>query len=218
MLPRPQLFASSTTLTLTAGSVVVTKIRVPIDSFGSPQLHEEVVDRARRATLDEASWLARARHPGVVRLHHVAPVERRLETVLAGRASLRTVSLSASQARMAILDLASTLADLHARGLVHGRLAPEHVIVDGRRPGHVVLCSPSGTENDPTIDLQALVGIAEHLNSGFARSVPGWSEAIDDLRARGSTIESPDVVTVFDGPGVRSPALLRRLRWGLRRT
>jgi hypothetical protein len=105
----------------------------------------------------EADLLHRARHPGVV---EVVDLERApdgsasLVTRFAGGHSLATVTLaSADHVAAVVAAVATTLADLHRLGLVHGRVAADHVLLDQRaRP---VLCGPSG-EGTPADDVFAL--------------------------------------------------------------
>lgn len=84
------------------------------------------VDRLK----NEAAVLSVARHPGVVRLLGAEP--GRMETRLVG--GLFLASLSEEQGAA----LATTLADLHDIGVVHGAIDASHVLIDGR--GRPVLC------------------------------------------------------------------------------
>ncbi|HET7718503.1 MAG TPA: hypothetical protein VFK43_00960, partial [Acidimicrobiales bacterium] len=101
------------------------------------------------ATAEEAARLAReadvleaARHPGVVELVGVdgSGVGSMLLTTHVEGPTLAAVGpLPLEEAAGLLAALASTLADLHELGLVHGAVCPEHVIVGpGGRP---VLCA-----------------------------------------------------------------------------
>lgn len=104
----------------------------------------------------EARWLAQAVHGGVVRLLPPPPGEdgtgSTIETELVPGPTLRTAALTPDQAARALRSAALTLADLHDRGLTHGNLTPDHLLLlPGSRA--VVLCSPKGTsplDPDPT--------------------------------------------------------------------
>ncbi len=94
----------------------------------------------------EAARLAAIDHPGVVGF-----VELRetgdgptLVTHYVGPRTLATIGpVTTERASALVADLASTVADLHALGIVHGALRPEHVLVAG---DGVVLC---GLAADP---------------------------------------------------------------------
>lgn len=92
----------------------------------------------------EAAQLEAARHPGVVELvgvdgHGVGSIMLTAHVEGPTLAELGHVPLEEAAGLLAAL--ASTLGDIHGLGLVHGAVAPEHVIVGpGGRP---VLCSLS---------------------------------------------------------------------------
>lgn len=109
---------------------------------------EEAARLAREAQLLEA-----ARHPGVVELVGVdgSGVGSMLLTAHVEGPTLAAVGpLPLEEAAGLLAALASTLADLHELGLVHGAVSPEHVIVGpGGRP---VLCGLAygGRAGEPT--------------------------------------------------------------------
>jgi hypothetical protein len=126
----------------------------------------------------EADLLQRARHPGVVEvvgLERSADGSASLLTRFAGGHSLATVTLgSADHVAAVVAAVATTLADLHRLGVVHGRVAADHVLLDQRaRP---VLCGPSG-EGTPADDVFAL---GELLAGLLGRDVD--AEPIPDRR------------------------------------
>ena len=97
-------------------------------------------DSGRRLTR-EGALLDAARHPGVVQVVRRSGVgaSTELDLAWAGPRSL------ASQPRLPISEvaglataLATTVADLHDLGIVHGRVVPEHVLVGA--DGRPVLC------------------------------------------------------------------------------
>jgi len=104
------------------------------------------VDAGRAHMRAEAARLAAIDHPGVVQFVELretgeGPV---LLTRYVGPRTLATIGpVTTGRAAGLVADLASTVADLHALGIVHGALGPEHVLVTGDR---VVLC---GLAADP---------------------------------------------------------------------
>jgi serine/threonine protein kinase len=90
----------------------------------------------------EATILGRAQHPGVVELVDCREVDgvTTLYTGFVGTHTLETTPpLSPEQAGGVVSKLASTVADLHRIGIVHGRIDSSHVLIGpGGRP---VLCS-----------------------------------------------------------------------------
>jgi hypothetical protein len=90
----------------------------------------------------EADLLDVAAHPGLVEVagfedgeHPELRTSRIDGTRLADHAS----SLDVEEVAGVVAAVAATLADLHGMGLVHGAVAPEHVLLDG--DGRPVLCS-----------------------------------------------------------------------------
>lgn len=95
------------------------------------------------ATAHEARLLGSAQHPGVVELVDYDGDAATLHTVFAGSHSLATVGpLDPGRVAVIVAGLAATLADLHALGIVHGRIEPSHVVLGpGGRP---LLCGFAG--------------------------------------------------------------------------
>jgi hypothetical protein len=129
------------------------------------------VDRLRH----EAARLADASHPGVVRVVGCRDLEPagpagdgapscELRTAYAGEPLTRwTASLTDIGGLAA--SVASTLADLHDAGIVHGRLDASHVLLgDGGRPQ---LCGWAGPDG-----------------AGPADDVAAWGRLVEDLLAR----------------------------------
>jgi hypothetical protein len=122
----------------------------------------------RTALRWEAQALAAAAHPGVVELLGVD--DDGLATIYAGTHSLATCApLTAERIAAIGAALAATVADLHALGIVHGRIDPSHVIVgpDGRP----LLCSFSGA----TVGGRSAPSGASSVADGFGdpRHQPG---------------------------------------------
>ena len=141
--------------------------------------------------------MAAARHPGVVELVGLEGSTERpvLVTVLVDGPTL-AVPMPLTPAEVAGLmgSLATTVADLHDMGIVHGALVPEHVLVapDGRP----VLCGfgsaggvGDGDEPQPSTDVAALGRLLRRLATGpDARALRRVAEAAtaDDPDARPS--------------------------------
>jgi len=125
-----------------------------------------VVKRATAATANslrlEGERLERASHPGVVQVVSSQSVGEgwELRTAHAGRPLSILDPLSVAQVAGLIASLASTLADLHQLGLVHGRVEASHVLVGDQ--GRPVLCgvgdgAAPGTEEDDVAALGNLL-------------------------------------------------------------
>jgi len=168
----------------------------------------------------QAELLGAARHPGVVELIGLEGSSERpvLVTALVDGPTLAgpmvfTVEEVAGLAR----ELATTLADLHELGIVHGAVAPEHVLVDA--DGRPVLCGfasagragEAGPADDqelhPANDVAALGRLLRRLATGpDARSLRRIAEAAtaDDPATRPSAREvASEVATAV--PGARLP-------------
>lgn len=136
---------------------------------------EATDDGGTRSLLREAELLELARHPGVVELVGVedhdgrpALVTRRvLGTGLASRPAL-----SVEEACGLLAGVASTVADLHEVGVVHGAIAPEHVLVTAE--GRPVLCGfgHGARAGQPPLALPA-------LPEGFTDPARSSTEALD---------------------------------------
>ena len=100
----------------------------------------------------EAERLRAATHPGVVQVVSSGPVGTgwELRMVHAGRPLEIVPEMPAAQVAAMSASLATTLADLHGCGLVHGRVDPSHVLVGPH--GRPVLCGFTGRAVDPAAD------------------------------------------------------------------
>lgn len=126
-----------------------------------------VVKRATASNADrlrlEGERLQRASHPGVVQVVSSAPVGDgwELRTAHAGRPLSILERPTVPQVAAVVAAVASTLADLHRLGLVHGRLDASHVLLGDQ--GRPVLCgfgdgsAPARPEDDVAA-LGALLG------------------------------------------------------------
>ncbi len=170
------------------------------------KLTNDAVDR--RA---EAQWLADARHTGVVRLLTVSEDPFTICTEHAGTATLRTERLGPVDAARTLTQVAETLASLHERSLVHGKISLDHVILGEAGP---VLCSPAGTVHDPLVDVAGLGRCVRDLIERWAeedgalnpQSRAVWEEAARALSPATEAASSEGVSSVR-----RAARLLERL-------
>lgn len=112
----------------------------------------------------EAARLAEIDHPGVVRLVELreGPEGPTLVTEYVGPRTLATVGpVTTDRAAALIAHAATTVADLHATGIVHGAVCPEHVLVAG---DHTVLCGLTAGPPGPT-SADDVAGIGVTLRS-----------------------------------------------------
>ncbi|MDP9402075.1 MAG: hypothetical protein M3P85_01805, partial [Actinomycetota bacterium] len=129
--------------------------------------------RGERVT-DEAAALAVARHPGVVELVDAADGTLRTRMV-DGRPVDELAALPAGEVAGLAAAVATTLADLHDLGVVHGGIDATHVLMTA--DGRPVLCS-LGRGGDPADDVAAL----GRLVSALLDAAP--PEARGGVRAR----------------------------------
>jgi hypothetical protein len=138
----------------------------------------------------EAAMLDLARHPGVVVLERASSEGHGdLSTVHAGSRTLAGDGLTLDEQLKAIAAAAETLADLHALGIVHGRVDETHVVLGDRaRP---VLCGfraaglagdhdPDGARLRPANDVAALGAL---LHRALASATDDGREAPVGRRA-----------------------------------
>lgn len=128
----------------------------------------------------EAARLRLANHPGIVTFveHQVSHGRAELHTVYAGD-SLANWSGTLAQVAGLAAAVATTLADLHDVGLVHGRIDPTHVLVG--TDGRPVLCglSPVGPDATPADDVAGVGQLVEDMVSRISTRAPsggafGW--------------------------------------------
>lgn len=153
----------------------------------------------------DALLLAEARHAGVVALLDSGTDEQgpwlrledaggvTVETILAGGGDDETL--------LALLaSVATTVADLHDIGVVHGAIDASHVLVD--RKGHPILCSFGRgghlSDTDPRIDTAAVAHLVETaLGNDLPPELTQVMESAQDLGAgRGPTAR--DVADALD--------------------
>jgi hypothetical protein len=138
----------------------------------------------------EAAVLDYARHPGVVELIGLEhPGELRLRAIdgpcLADYLCDGRQPWTVAEVLAFAAEAATTVADLHDIGVIHGQLTAQHVLIGSeRRP---VLCSlghsadgPEGDAGGPEGDVAALGQLLRQLRSGVvAADRPGVREALD---------------------------------------
>lgn len=122
----------------------------------------------------EGERLRRAGHPGVVELLRSAPAEGgwELRMVHGGRPVEALDELTVPQAAALVAGLASTVADLHDLGVVHGRIDASHVLVGDH--GRARLCGfGDGSEaRGPEDDVAALGALLAALVGAEADGEP----------------------------------------------
>jgi hypothetical protein len=164
--------------------------RIEADDGGRPVLVKSAAagpeaDRLR----DEAATLRLAAHPGVVQLIGLDEDDDGgvgLRLAVAGTRTFADLRTDLVAAARALAGLATTVADLHDLGLVHGRITADHVVLDGA--GRAVLCGfadagPRG-ELDPATDVHGLGLLLGSILSraGAGADTGGEWEPIPDRR------------------------------------
>ncbi|MEL7156497.1 MAG: hypothetical protein AAFN30_07855 [Actinomycetota bacterium] len=215
MGPRPTLQVALTRAELRHGVLLVAKTRRPLDEPLGPGLAAVALDEARRATVAEAHWLVAARDPGVVAVRRVEPARASLWTGHAAVATLANTTPSSPSVAAILADVAATAARLHQRGLIHGAITADHILlvptptapVTGRRrpqasaqrPGAVraVLCAPATGSADPADDVEAVIDLVEDWWAGVTHRAAAWELTLAALGRRpGSTPSRPTMGTV----------------------
>ncbi|MDH3683110.1 MAG: hypothetical protein OEV40_24545 [Acidimicrobiia bacterium] len=190
---------TTSSIELIGRRVVVVKRRRAIDEAEPAPNRPSLVSSLTEA---EGRWLVAARHPDVVRVRRVTPAAGVLITDHAGLLTLRTCRLTLRAGAGFLAAVAVTVADLHRRGLVHGNLRLDHVIVAGADRLRPVLCSPAppprGRSADPAADVLALADLAVAVADRFPWA-PRWRAVIDDLRCDGGVIGATGAARLFTG-------------------
>ncbi|HVL28604.1 MAG TPA: hypothetical protein VM390_10685, partial [Acidimicrobiales bacterium] len=147
----------------------------------------------------EADLLEVAAHPGLVELVGLGDgAEVELRTVWVGGPSLAAADpLDVEEVAGVVAATASTLADLHAVGLVHGAVEPSHVVLD--EDGRPVLCGLgsgglAGEQGgagagvlDPSADVAGLGAVLRFLLARASGRVRGaGADALRQLAIRSS--------------------------------
>ena len=144
------------------------QVSVEVGPSGGPVAVKRATDAAGRARLrHEAELLEAARSPGVVELIAFADDDGGavLSTSWLGGGTLESSTLPPKKLATAGAALALTMAALHERGIVHGRITGDHVLLDSAgRP--------------------VLAGFAD------ASTAAGPAAAADDVRSLGELVTS----------------------------
>jgi serine/threonine protein kinase len=119
----------------------------------------------------EAAVLRLAAHPGLVELVACERDETgavTLATEFVGLHSLDTIgAVTVQRAASIVATVASTLADLHDAGIVHGRVEPSHILVGAS--GQPKLCGLGASVTDgslsPTVDVAGAGAVLRGLLS-----------------------------------------------------
>ncbi|MDQ3146828.1 MAG: hypothetical protein M3R01_07825, partial [Actinomycetota bacterium] len=142
----------------------------------------------------QAGVLTAAEHPGVVEVIELVALPdggARLTTAFAGGSSLRRVRSTAALLPL-LAATASTLADLHARGIVHGALDADHVLVSAA--DRTVLCgfAPDAT-GGAGADVAAFGAlVAELVTEGHA----GGTDGLRRIAERAAATPAPTMASV----------------------
>jgi hypothetical protein len=140
---------------------------------------------ARRATTAkgtrklqlELQRLRAAQHPGVVQVvAGLAEPGAGYATRWLGGRSLATVTLAPTEAVAVVARVAATLADLHARGIAHGRLSPARVLL-GEADAPVLAGLGDGARLDgapaePADDVAQVGQLVVHVLEGCLHAEP----------------------------------------------
>jgi predicted Ser/Thr protein kinase len=130
-----QRIAAGDTSTVYAGSEGDTPVAVKILHA---HLAADPVVRAR--FLREAELLGTIRHPGIIRVYRVEIIGEQPAMVmeLLEGGSLRGRTLRPEEAEPLLLELLDALAAIHALGIVHRDIRPDHILFDGSGAARIV--------------------------------------------------------------------------------
>lgn len=153
--------------------VVAVRIEVAAGVDGPLVRKIAETDLGRARLRLEADRLERSRHPGVVAV--VDATDEVLVLAWAGTDTLATTRPPLSVAAGILAAVATTVADLHELGIVHGRLEPDHVVLAG--DGRPRLCGLRGVDAGqvpatPADDVAALGRLIDHLVGADAEPEP----------------------------------------------
>ncbi len=158
----------------------------------------------------QVRWLTRAQGSGVVRLYEVGSEAGHYSSHFGGPLTLAAAA-TAPGATLAILaDVWDTLERLHRVGLVHGAIAPDHVVLGREGP---LLLSPGCREAvDRRTDIASfgrmVTGLAEVWSTDAAADTP----IIEHWKAVGRQVAAlGDTAGLSGGDRLISGAEVRRL-------
>src|SRR5438132_5158026 len=142
------------------------EVSVGVDPNGRPVAIKQGFDAATRERIaQEATALAFAQQPGVVELAGFDEAEGRLCTAWAPGGSLEGTTLDLPGATRALATVATTLADLHDRGIVHGRVQAGHVLVGSNSEAWLTGFAESSLDGsvDRLVDLRAMATLIDQI-------------------------------------------------------
>jgi predicted Ser/Thr protein kinase len=165
----PALLDADRTASLSTDGAI---LRVVCDDEGQLVVRKSATtDSARHRLRHEAEILDLARQPGVVTLAGVEDTDGATTVVthFVGSQTLATFRpCTLAEAAALAAALAETLGDLHARGIEHGRVGPDHVVIDAA--GRPVLCGFAEARHDEATrggdDVAALAEVLRDLVRG----------------------------------------------------
>ena len=97
-------------------------------------------------------WLRAAADDPVPRLLGADRQHLELTMTFAGTETAVSGNRPPAELARLLAAVATTVGSMHRRGLVHGAIAGDHIVVDGPR---FALCGPSGLVDDPGVDVAA---------------------------------------------------------------
>lgn len=157
----------------------------------------------------QVRWLTRARGPGVVRLHEVGSEEGHYSTHFGGPLTL--AAATGPDGTLPILaDVWRTLERIHRFGLVHGAIAPDHVVLGSQGP---LLLSPGGPEAvDRRTDIACFGRMVTALAEVWSADSPPETPIVDRWKSVGREIvQLGDIPGSNGGNRLISGAEVRRL-------
>jgi len=197
-------WTTATSIETVRDDLVVAKRWIPVHPTGDTPWATEwgtrrVDSAVQRLIEGEARWLLAARGARVVTIRHVDPTSGVLATDLAGLHTLRTFSHRPPAAAAVLTAVAATLADLHRRGLVHGNLAVDHILLGGEELLSPLLCSPAAEqwELGPAADVLAMADLAEHVGPTAGRHARRWRRVTAQLHRNADRLGARAVAKLF---------------------
>jgi hypothetical protein len=182
------------------------QVSVEVGAGGGPVAVKRAHDENGRARLrHEAETLELARHPGVVELVELddGAAVTTLSTVWLGGGTIEAAAPPPLRLAAMGAQLARTVADLHDRGIIHGQITADHVLLDGL--GRVVLAgfsgaskageSPGARPADDVAGLGAVISAKLPAEQGVLprlRASSADREVVDRLRAVAERASDPD--------------------------
>jgi len=163
-------------------NVILVDVRSVSDAVAGTFAKEAETAADRRRLLTEAGILAAVAHPGVVRLLRAEgdPPQTLILELVEGT-DLARASIDSAEVLAGIgAAVATTLADIHDLGVVHGAVDPSHVLID--QQGRPVLCG-FGAASRPLTRTE-LIGLAGDDTAALAGVLVSHLPSSADVRLR----------------------------------